>query len=718
MRSIAWCLVWLGIAGLMRPAAAQTQPDALEPVIEQVRRGAWARALERFHDLETPARQQPRARYLQARILEALGRFGTAADAMPSGTAGWPEGVEHEMLRRRASLLARAGRCTQARPLLAALAEKSAAMAAQAAQCMLAEGRADAAAKRLQALARGSHRGVDDWVLRLQWAEALQRAGRTEEAVERLTELLVSRPDHPAAEDVSRQLQALGARLELTPEQRLERASRWLKVARPRAALQALEGMRPPRERKQRARWLHVRGMALYRTRHHYAEAARVLRRAAALDGPTAVRDRFHAARALSRAGKDRAAIARYRRLVRRHPRSRWAVTAEFLAAWLQMHHRWPGGVAAMQRFVEGPRGRRSQRRYRDALWELGFAAYRGGHPKAALRYFSRYADTSSAGLIRGRALYWMGRTEMRRRREQAAVAHFREALRVEPFHWYALLARARLQQLGEPVPTPFSEAPEPEAAFRMPELPPVVAFFRELGLRRDAVTALREHERALREAAPEGHGLRALAEGYHALGEHARPYRLVRAQADAWIDHPAEGAMRWAWEAAYPRPYAEHVQAAREEHALPRGLLHAVMRQESGFDPDVVSYAQAIGLMQLIPSTARKVARGLGVEYRREMMFDPRWNVRMGGRLLSRLLRELDGQAVLAIASYNAGAHRVRNWFRKPHPSLDLFVESIPIEQTRNYVRHVVTHWARYRYLTGDDDAWPLELDMTLHRP
>jgi soluble lytic murein transglycosylase len=146
-------------------------------------------------------------------------------------------------------------------------------------------------------------------------------------------------------------------------------------------------------------------------------------------------------------------------------------------------------------------------------------------------------------------------------------------------------------------------------------------------------------------------------------------------------------------------------------------------MRKESAFDPHVVSYADAIGLMQLLPATARSVGKSLGLEVEREALFDPELNLRLSAHFNAGLLRAFGGAPALAIAAYNAGDHRVRPWLareaRHGHLELDRFVERIPIEQTRNYVRRVVTNWARYLYLAqAEPGRWPLELPLSLPVP
>jgi soluble lytic murein transglycosylase len=135
-------------------------------------------------------------------------------------------------------------------------------------------------------------------------------------------------------------------------------------------------------------------------------------------------------------------------------------------------------------------------------------------------------------------------------------------------------------------------------------------------------------------------------------------------------------------------------------------------MRQESGYTRDAVSHADAVGLLQVLPSTGRAVGKRLGVEVRREMLFDPRWNIRLGVAEIAEVLEAFDGNLPLAVAAYNAGEARVRRWLREQgETDLDLFVERIPFNETRGYVRRVMSHYARYRYLEDPEAGWPAGL-------
>ncbi len=167
--------------------------------------------------------------------------------------------------------------------------------------------------------------------------------------------------------------------------------------------------------------------------------------------------------------------------------------------------------------------------------------------------------------------------------------------------------------------------------------------------------------------------------------------------------------ATRWAWDCTFPQPYAEVVQSAEAAEKLPPGLLWAVMRQESAFDPDAVSPAHAVGLMQLLPETARGIAAELGLSHEDARLTSPPYAIRVGARALRKLLDEFHGNVALAVVAYNAGADAVERWLsRAPGMQTDTFVERIPYRETRDYVVRVMGNLARYAYLAGGEDAVP----------
>jgi soluble lytic murein transglycosylase len=152
------------------------------------------------------------------------------------------------------------------------------------------------------------------------------------------------------------------------------------------------------------------------------------------------------------------------------------------------------------------------------------------------------------------------------------------------------------------------------------------------------------------------------------------------------------------AWKLAYPRPYAEIVSEQAKENALSPSLIYAIMREESAFDPDAESPADAYGLMQLILPTARQMAKPLGLPHDRISLKRPSVNIPLGARVLGKYREKFPEDPLLAIAAYNAGPGAAQRWRKeRPGASFDLWVELIPYVETRRYIKRVLGSAAVY---------------------
>ncbi|WP_462320073.1 lytic transglycosylase domain-containing protein [Halochromatium sp.] len=167
--------------------------------------------------------------------------------------------------------------------------------------------------------------------------------------------------------------------------------------------------------------------------------------------------------------------------------------------------------------------------------------------------------------------------------------------------------------------------------------------------------------------------------------------------------------------ELRFPLAYADLVAAAAAEQGLPPDWVYAVIRQESAFDPDIASHAGAIGLMQLMPPTAREVARKVGyAEPERLNLTDPAPNVALGTAYLAEMQQRFDGHPLLASAAYNAGPTAVTRWLPDGSMPGDLWLTEIPYAETRQYVRRVLTYRVFYRDRLG---LPPLRVGAMLRR-
>jgi soluble lytic murein transglycosylase len=150
-----------------------------------------------------------------------------------------------------------------------------------------------------------------------------------------------------------------------------------------------------------------------------------------------------------------------------------------------------------------------------------------------------------------------------------------------------------------------------------------------------------------------------------------------------------------------YPFAFFDVVQQAAHADNSDPFLILAVMRQESVFNPVIVSRAGALGLMQLMPSTAKAVATEMSETFVEDSLTRLSTNIRYGSHYLKKLLDKFGGNMVLALAAYNGGPPMVMEWLEKnKHKTFDLFIEDIGYDETRGYVKKVLANYWTYRGL------------------
>lgn len=151
----------------------------------------------------------------------------------------------------------------------------------------------------------------------------------------------------------------------------------------------------------------------------------------------------------------------------------------------------------------------------------------------------------------------------------------------------------------------------------------------------------------------------------------------------------------------AYPRAYTEAVEQYAEEYGLTPSLVFAVMKTESGMRADAVSSVGAIGLMQIMPSTAKQLAERLGEEApSEEKLFEPEINIRYGCEMLSWMLKEF-GSLDTALAAYNAGWGNVKKWLADKNYSTDgVTLHTVPFKETENFISRVNRTEEKYKEL------------------
>ncbi len=167
-------------------------------------------------------------------------------------------------------------------------------------------------------------------------------------------------------------------------------------------------------------------------------------------------------------------------------------------------------------------------------------------------------------------------------------------------------------------------------------------------------------------------------------------------------LSYPRElGAAKW--KIAYPRAFPALVEKNARANQIPEALQLAIMREESAFNPRIESFANAIGLTQMLIKTAKRFANNAPVN--RDVLMDPAKNLEIGSRFLGFLWKHFDATPPLAIAGYNAGEGAVDRWLGDrayAGLAIDEFMESIPYDETRNYTKRVLASYFAYCWLYG----------------
>ncbi|MCX5741702.1 MAG: lytic transglycosylase domain-containing protein, partial [Proteobacteria bacterium] len=294
------------------------------------------------------------------------------------------------------------------------------------------------------------------------------------------------------------------------------------------------------------------------------------------------------------------------------------------------------------------------------------------------------------------------------------------------PFSWYALLARARLAALGVAT-SAFGTPGDASRPARGPALAATVdeslasddliARTDELttaGLGVEAGDELARGERAFLKRHDHARAFAMLLDRYRKAGNYNRPWMLAVSYSGRALDGPpTDDARRW-WENAYPRAYRDLVEKYQDLGANPPGYLYAIMRKESGFNPHDLSYADAQGLLQMIPPTTQRVARELGIPYDEGRLYEPAYNIQTASWYIGHLLGKFKQQIPLAAGSFNSGPRPVMKWMEtNGDREIDELVELVPYTQTREYMKKVTENFARYRFLYDDVEySQPLVVD------
>ena len=338
------------------------------------------------------------------------------------------------------------------------------------------------------------------------------------------------------------------------------------------------------------------------------------------------------------------------------------------------------------------------------AHWRAGWLSYRQGLKADAERMFDEQIKLYPAAKETVSALYWRGRLyETEDHKPADAASNYRALVRAYQHYYYAQLARQRLTSLGQSVPVDEPQLDRLQA----PVVPVLVDTFPEdsphlAKARLLANAGLSDYIAAEIAADPDSSSWSALAEAqiYASYGETYRAMRALKKALPYAASAPIKSIPLAYWRILFPKAWWETIKTESEKNNLDPYFVASLIRQESEFNPSVVSYANAWGLMQLLPSTGKQMAREEGMtHFQTFQLLDPETNIRLGTRYLRQMLDKVGGVPEYAMAAYNAGDSRVTDWQSAgPYSGMDEFIESIPFTQTREYVEAILRNEETYR--------------------
>jgi peptidoglycan lytic transglycosylase len=380
-----------------------------------------------------------------------------------------------------------------------------------------------------------------------------------------------------------------------------------------------------------------------------------------------------------------------------------------------------------------------------EAQFRLFWSHLAEGHPREGLVYLDELAARPDPdGAEEERAKYWRARAllDPAPGESEAARAAAREAARADlmwlaelrPLTYHGLLARGRLAEI-DPDRLRALEQRETKRVtallrsrgplragplVRDPHLLAAVELLR-LGMNAEAAQELlavdRAPARALGQQGEEPMVL--LADLSARAGDLRNAHALIRIDLRTLLRRTSEPLALRAAALAYPLAFRDQIAKAAHGVSVPVDLLQALMREESALDPKALSPTGALGLTQLMPATARSVAQRLKLrDYSTPRLVEPDLNIRIGAAYLGELYARFRHPA-LALASYNAGPGTVAGWMKaRGALPLDEFVEEIPFDETRGYVKRCLRSFAAYQYLYGSGRSRAPQLGQELASP
>lgn len=402
--------------------------------------------------------------------------------------------------------------------------------------------------------------------------------------------------------------------------------------------------------------------------------------------------------------GKKEEAAKKYLEYAKLFPRRRIATESIWKAGWI---YEDLGNLPAAEMLYQDLIKQWPKSEFAwDARFRIGLNHYRLNHFSRAILTFQEITKNQESIFQQHRGWYWLAKTYLKQGRRKEADSLFMELGKGLFDSYYAVKSYYLYQEQVDSLMNLQENLASTDN--------PLKAYSESINLWLEdfeKVFMIREvlgDDFALQEISENYHqpgSLKewvALAEIYKRFGAFNRSFRIYD-----YVNQKYFAAMPFInkpfiLKEYYPLYYDHLIQDYCTRRNLNKNLILAIIREESNYDRQAHSYANAYGLMQIIPGTASEIADDLGIHFSRpENLYDAELNINMGTYYLRKLLNHYDDTIEYALAAYNAGPHRVNRWMKIDFDDeMDIFIENIEFQQTRNYVRRVMKNYLVYKIL------------------
>ena len=340
--------------------------------------------------------------------------------------------------------------------------------------------------------------------------------------------------------------------------------------------------------------------------------------------------------------------------------------------------------------------------------WKCAWLNYRLGNKDETKRLMEEHIEWYPGAVEIPAALYWRARLAEEDGDKALARAYYKKLTGNFRYFYYAYRAHDRMKDLdGEEV----ADVPLLNKIPR-PAVPPQDWDAPEDNLRLKKAQLLANgalYDFAVKEMqASTGGGTpwlaKVMSELYLGQGSYIHSIETLKRTVPSYFSLEIPQIPRGVWEGLFPRPFWDELKRDSEQNHLDPYLVASLIRQESEFNPAAISPANAMGLMQLLPSVGRGTAKEMKIKLAsNDDLLTANTNLMLGTRYFKHIVDHFDGRVEYALAAYNAGEDRVDNWRKNGNfKDMDEFVESIPFTETRDYVQAIMRNTAMYKMLYG----------------